>query len=248
MASKQSSRKPHKSPDSTLVEIHGKHILTTSLIVAEGCELEHKQAIANIRKFQADFEELGPCAFETRKGEALPQGGFAKSTEYAILNEDQATYLITLFRNTPIVRRFKLNLVKAFRAAINELQRIRQQQFNLDWQQQRLESRIEFRLMNETLKIARAEQGKETTAHHYTNEARLINGVLTGLHAPVDRATLTTQELALLAKLELKNTVLIGRGIAYTDRKTLLQQYAIDLRTPIQPALPRYTPQQALIA
>ncbi len=246
MATADSTRKSKKAPVSTLVETKGQQIWTTSLIVAEGCELEHASVILQVRKYKGDFEELGPLAFQFDVAKRKQGGG--TPTEYAILNEDQATYLITLFRNTPIVRRFKLNLVKAFRAAINELQRIRQQQFNLDWQQQRLESRIEFRLMNETLKIARAEQGKETTAHHYTNEARLINGVLTGLHAPVDRATLTTQELALLAKLELKNTVLIGRGIAYTDRKTLLQQYAIDLRTPIQPALPRYTPQQALIA
>ena len=37
------------------------------------------------------FEEFGPLAFETRKGKALPQGGFAKATEYALLNEQQAT-------------------------------------------------------------------------------------------------------------------------------------------------------------
>ncbi|CAK0782127.1 hypothetical protein CCP4SC76_810003 [Gammaproteobacteria bacterium] len=107
---------------STLVEIHGQQALTNSITVAEGCELEHKEAIATVRKYQSDFEELGPLAFETRLARRKQGGGIP--TEYAILNEDQATYLIMSFRNTPIVRRFKLALVKAFRKAINEINRL----------------------------------------------------------------------------------------------------------------------------
>jgi hypothetical protein len=34
-----------------------------------------------------------------------------------------------------------------------------------------------------------------------------------------------------LAKLEEKNTVLIGRGVKYEVRKTILEQLAIDRRT-----------------
>jgi hypothetical protein len=45
-----------------------------------------KTTIRLVRKFQADFEELGTFAFETRKSGGLP-------TEFAILNEDQANYL-----------------------------------------------------------------------------------------------------------------------------------------------------------
>ncbi|MDQ5911548.1 MAG: hypothetical protein QG599_3646 [Pseudomonadota bacterium] len=182
----------------------------------------------------------------TSTGE-VPEPSPSASRE-TILNEDQATYLITLLRNTPIVRRFKLNLVKAFRAAINELHRIKQQQFNLDWQQQRIESRVEFRLMNATLQMVRADQGKDTAAHHYSNEARLINFALTGEFKPLDRTALNAADLALLAKLELKNTVLIGCKVDYADRKTALQQYAVDLRTPRQPALTRHTQQLALAA
>lgn len=248
MATQKRSRKSNTLPVPALVQVHGQQLFTTSLIVAEGCKLEHKEAIATVRKFKSDFEELGRLAFESRKGEALPQGGFAKSTEYAILNEDQATYLIMSFRNTPIVRRFKLALVKEFRRVKTELERIKQQQLNPDWQQQRLESRVEFRLMNATLQMIREHQGKETKPHHYTNEARLINFALTGEFKPVDRTALNAADLALLAKLELKNTVLIGCKVDYADRKTALQQYAVDLRTPRQPALTRDRQQLALAA
>lgn len=51
--------------------------------------------------------EFGPIAFETRKGKALPQGGFAKPREFALLNEQQATPLTTYMKNTEIVRGFE---------------------------------------------------------------------------------------------------------------------------------------------
>jgi phage regulator Rha-like protein len=204
---------------------------------------EHKQAIANVRKFQSDFEELGRVAFETRP---FATAGGTQEREIAILNEDQAIYLMTLFRNTLIVRQFKLALVKEFRRIINELHRIQRQQLSLDWQQQRMESRVEFRLMNATLQMVREHQGKETKPHHYANEARLINFALTGDFKPVDRNSATAEDLALLAKLELKNTLLMGLNQNYEDRKAALQQYAVDLRTPRQPALTRDDPQRTL--
>ena len=83
-----------------LVHVSHGQVFTDSLVIAENCELEHKNVIAIIRKYKCDFEEFSPLAFQTRKGIKLSTGGFAKSTEYAELTEDQATYLMTLFRNT----------------------------------------------------------------------------------------------------------------------------------------------------
>lgn len=62
---------------------------------------------------------FGPLNFESRVGDRKQGGG--KPIEFAELNEDQATYLMTLFRNTEIVRAFKIKLVKAFRKAINSI-------------------------------------------------------------------------------------------------------------------------------
>lgn len=125
---------------------------------------------------------------------------------------------------------------------------IRGQHPHFDWKQQRLESTVENKLMCATLQMVRADQGKDTATHHYTNEQRLINSILTGEFKPVDRTALNAADLALLAKLELKNTVLIGCKVDYADRKAALQQYAVDLRTPRQPALTRDYPQLALAA
>lgn len=97
--------------------------VTTSLTIAEGVGRPHKNIIELIRENISDFEAFGPLAFETRKGVALPQGGFAKATEVAILNEHQATLLVTFMRNIGVVKEFKKRLVKAFFDMRDELER-----------------------------------------------------------------------------------------------------------------------------
>lgn len=89
---------------------------TTSLIIATGTGNEHASVLKLVRNNIADFEEFGPIGFEIRKGQPLPQGGFAKSTETAVLNEEQATLLMTYLRNSDIVRDFKKRLVREFYA------------------------------------------------------------------------------------------------------------------------------------
>jgi len=96
--------------------------VTTSLAIAEGLDIQHKNVIAMVRKHIKRFEQFGRIAFQTRMGSPLPQGGFGRATEIAILNEPQASLLLTMQRNTERVMDFKVALVKAFfeaRALIN---------------------------------------------------------------------------------------------------------------------------------
>ena len=97
-----------------------------SLTIAEGCQVQHKNVIELIRKYLPDFQAFGAVAFETRKGKALPQGGFAKATEVALLNEDQAMLLFIYLKNTEIARSLKVRrVVKAFRDCRAELATIK---------------------------------------------------------------------------------------------------------------------------
>ena len=77
----------HANTDGTLT--------TTSEIIAGGVGIQHKNVLETIRKNQADFEEFGPIAFETRKGAALPQGGYGKATNIAVLNREHAMFAMT---------------------------------------------------------------------------------------------------------------------------------------------------------
>lgn len=86
------------------------------------------------------------------------------------------------------------------------------------------------KVMAEVLRLVRQEQGKPTHPHHYMNETRLVNWVLSGEFKALDRDALELGELALLASLEERNAVLLGRGVEYADRKKMLEQHALDLR------------------
>ncbi len=86
-----------------------------STAIAEHCGIQHKNVLELIDKQLSSIEgAFGPLAFETRKGSPLEHGGFAKPTRIAYLTEQQATFIITMFRNTDVVVRFKLALTQAF--------------------------------------------------------------------------------------------------------------------------------------
>ena len=101
---------------------------------------------------------------------------------------------------------------------------------HFDWKRARSEAASSFKVMADVLKLVRQESGKVTARHHFINEARLINGVLTGQFSALDRERLSESELSLLANLEVRNSVLIGRNLPYAERKLILKQHAIDLR------------------
>ena len=84
-------------------------VLTTSETIAAGVNVQHKNLLALVRTYKADFETFGTVAFETRG-----LNGTADYAVFALLNEQQATLLVTYCKNTATVRKFKVALVKAF--------------------------------------------------------------------------------------------------------------------------------------
>lgn len=209
-----------------LVETRGQQAWTTSEVVAEGCELNHQTVLRLVRKYQTDFEELGLLGFEIRPRLTGKHGG--GDTEFAILNEDQATYLITLFRNSPIVRRFKLALVKAFRRAMDQISR---DFANPPRRDLLTNKRAANRPMLDALVEIRAEVGKETGENHYRCEARLCNWALTGRFEKLDEKTLTNEQVVLLEQIRDRNRAFLLAGLDYSSRKARLNAYALRQRT-----------------
>ena len=89
---------------------------TTSEIIAECAEVNHDTVQSLIRNHQEDFESYGIIGFEIRKLD-----GRGRPMKIYRLNEQQATLLITYLKNTAPVRKFKMNLVKAFFEMRDEL-------------------------------------------------------------------------------------------------------------------------------
>ena len=95
-----------------LVVKHGEEFATTSGIIASNTGNEHASVIKLVREYQNHLEEFGSLGFEIQVSRSDGKGG--QKREIAILNEQQATFLLTLMRNSDVVVRFKLELVKEF--------------------------------------------------------------------------------------------------------------------------------------
>jgi phage regulator Rha-like protein len=191
---------------------------TTSLIVAESCGVQHKNTLALIRKYQADFETFGKVAFETR----LNKQGSA--TEIAELNESQATYLITLFKNTEIVRAFKLRLVQEFAIMRESLSSPTRNKIIQD-------KRDSHSFMTDSLMLHRDLLGIETKGYHYANENLICNLALCGESRPIEESELDNYDALLLRKIRERNALLIQRNIDFDARKELLIEFANQYRT-----------------
>ena len=81
--------------------------VTTTIAIAEGIQNEHASVILLVRKYIDDLNEFGLVDFKSESSGGRP-------TEFALLNEQQSTLLLTYMRNSDVVREFKKRLVKAF--------------------------------------------------------------------------------------------------------------------------------------
>ena len=91
-----------------LVQIVKNDIFTDSLVIAEGTDNKHESVQRRIRDYEKEISSLGKLGFEIRPMKS------GQEMKIYLLNEPQATFLITLLKNTEIVVNFKLELVKQF--------------------------------------------------------------------------------------------------------------------------------------
>ncbi|CAK1243772.1 Phage regulatory protein Rha (pRha) [Fructobacillus tropaeoli] len=92
---------------------------TTAEVIAEHTGNLYRSVSNLIRDNKNDLEEFGVLHFENAKPLTGAMGGRPKKVYR--LNEQQATFLITLLDNTPQVKEFKKALVKAFYSIKQEL-------------------------------------------------------------------------------------------------------------------------------
>ena len=118
------SKKPIERSDN-LVILKGNDVFTNSWVIAEGTGNSHRAIKSIVDKYSDDFKEFGKLSyhskwFENEKQKKIfsdnSKGVSREKTkiEVILLNEPQATLLITYLRNTEQVRRFKKNLVFEF--------------------------------------------------------------------------------------------------------------------------------------
>lgn len=98
------------------------------------------------------------------------------------------------------------------------------------WQQAHLQSAVRYRGLCDALAIACEERGTSPQCHHFINEARLINQVVTGQFAGRNRDQLSAEGLLLVSLIEIRDVLLIGQGKDFYARKKALLRYIHSLR------------------
>lgn len=91
-----------------IVTLHDDALVVTSDTVADGAGIQHASVLRLLDDNLPDFEEFGQVGFEIRAGYNNAR------VRVALLNEQQATLVMTFLRNTEQVRSFKKQLVRAF--------------------------------------------------------------------------------------------------------------------------------------
>ena len=130
-------------------------------------DIRHRQLMENIRKYQDKFEEIGFLAFQTEEID-----GRGQPEKYALLNEDQAYFMLTLSRNTDAVVSAKLALVKAFRKARSQI--VNNDTARIEGKKARLE---ETNAIKELVQYA-TDQGSQSAKMYYVNITKMTNQIL----------------------------------------------------------------------
>jgi len=141
---------------------------TTSEIIAKGTGIEHRKLRDTIRKYKAEIETFGLSAsYQAESSGGRPATGY-------ILNEQQATFLLTLLKNTPAVVAFKKELVRQFYA----MRSLLLERASPIWQDTRSLGKEIRRRETDTIKRLvdyAVSQGSQNAARYYTTLSKLAD-------------------------------------------------------------------------
>lgn len=157
-----------------LVSLKGNEAFTDSMIIAKGTNNIHKSVVSLIKTHKKRLEKFGGLRFSDFKS-LNPLGG--RPTKVYLLNEMQATLLITFMDNTDIVADFKVELVRQF----YDMRRFILEKQSEEWQITRKYGIITRKSETDTLKVLveyAMEQGSKHADKLYTVYSKLANKVI----------------------------------------------------------------------
>lgn len=160
-----------------IVEIYDGEARVGTFFVSEGFERDHRLVLKLIRKHEERFVRFGPLKVRNRR--SGKRGG--RPIEEILLNEDQAMFLGTLFRNSKMVLDFKERLIHNFRKVRNQLSGIFRQHKNIAWIEKREKGKVARLEATDTIKEFNAyaiKQGSENPEMYYMNLTKMLNALL----------------------------------------------------------------------
>lgn len=212
-----------------LVELRNDEPFTTSKIIAEGTNVKHEAVQKLIRKYEKSISRFGLVGFEIRVLKHKEYKGSTREKIY-LLNEQQATFLMTLMRNDGvdgIVVEFKAKLVEEFFCMRNFIREKQTKQ----WGNTRLENKANRLKETDVIKLLveyAKEQGSKNSDKLYMTYTKLAKTVVSG-----NRDELSTTELnnLTLAESIILQTIRIDMSMGlhykeiYKDCKERLEKF-----------------------
>ncbi|MCI8800322.1 MAG: Rha family transcriptional regulator [Lachnospiraceae bacterium] len=207
-----------------LVEVRKDDVFTNSKVIAEGTQNQHESIVAVIQKYEKDIADFGRIEFSDLKS-GNPKGGRPERMYY--LNEEQATFVITLLRNSKVVVKFKKELVRQFYA----MRRFLIEKQSKLWNDTRLASKENRLKETDVIKLLveyAKEQGSTHSDQLYRVYTKLANSIVGG-----KRDDMTASELNTLTLVEsiIKQTIEIDMSMGmhykdiYKDCKARIEQF-----------------------
>ena len=206
-----------------LVELKGNDVFTNSKVIADGTNNQHESVVAIIRKYEKDILDFGNIDFSD-----LKSGKRGQPERVYYLNEEQATFVITLLRNSKIVVKFKKELVRQFYA----MRRFILEKQSKLWGETRIankENRLKETDVIKLLVDYAKEQGSTHSDKLYVTYTKLAKSVIGGNRDNItvsDLNNLTLVESIILQTIRIAMSMGMHYKDIYRDCKNRIEQFA----------------------
>jgi len=205
-----------------LIEVKGNDVFTNSKVVAEGTNNQHKAIQQLIQKYENEIYEDSKVEFKM----VASQSG--QKEKIYLLNEEQATFAITLLRNNTVVVKFKKNLVKQFYTMRRHLIEIQSKSW-IDTRENSKVNRLKETDVIKQLVQYAEEQGSTHSNKLYINYSKLAKKVI---NCDRDDANITQLNNLTLIESIILQTIRIDMSIGmhykaiYRDCKDRIEKFS----------------------
>lgn len=211
-----------------LVELRKDEVFTTSKVIADGTGVQHQAVQKLIEKYESYISRFGSVVFEIRARKRENGGGV--SEKVYLLNEQQATYLMTLMRNDGdkgIVVDFKARLVEEFFRMRDFIREKKTEQYNSMRADNKANRMKETDVIKRLAEYAKT-QGSEHSEKLYMAYTKLAKTVISGDRETIgitELSTLTLVENIILQTIRIDMSMDMGYKDIYKDCKERIEKF-----------------------
>lgn len=205
-----------------LVEVRENDVFTNSKVIAEGTGNQHHAVRELIKKYKSDIEDFGTLLISNEES----TGG--RPAEIYYLNEEQATFVITLLRNSKVVVKFKKELVRQFYA----MRRFLVEKQSKLWTETRIankENRLKETDVIKLLEDYAKEQGSKNSDKLYMVYTKLAKSIVGGKRDSVSVSELnniTLVESIILQTIKIDMSMGMHYKDIYKDCSDRIKRFA----------------------